>query len=259
MRSSGELAVLLLAASLAGVEAGSLRDLTAGLGPNALALVLDAIAHRAGWHETGRSHRTTGRLPGPTPDHLRPAITRLRDLAADAHRRQQVLQQLRESGREVWMVTPELAADRPDLAAVTVTVTDYRDVLTHPHTAREAGDLLGHVIKTARHVGYTITLGVDLAADPTGLDWLAPLRLAGTVARNVPAATGWDPHVHRATARVAAQALTAGGDTDVPAGRVIDLRDRAVPDHQDDDQADDGADGDQVVAGAPASGGGAAR
>ena len=58
--SSGELAVLLLAASLAGQDTGSLRDLTGGLGPNTLALVLDAIAHRAGWHETGHTRTVTG-------------------------------------------------------------------------------------------------------------------------------------------------------------------------------------------------------
>jgi hypothetical protein len=60
--SSGELAVLLLAASLAGIDTGSLADLTSSLGPNTLALVLDAIAHRADWHETGRTHTTTGRI-----------------------------------------------------------------------------------------------------------------------------------------------------------------------------------------------------
>jgi hypothetical protein len=64
--SSGELAILGLAASLAGVEAGSLRELTGGLGPNTLAGVLDAIAHRAGWHETGRTHTVTGH-PGTQP------------------------------------------------------------------------------------------------------------------------------------------------------------------------------------------------
>jgi hypothetical protein len=64
--SSGELAVLLLAASLAGQDTGSLRDLTAGLGPNTLALVLDAIAHRAGWHETGHTRTVTGH-PGTQP------------------------------------------------------------------------------------------------------------------------------------------------------------------------------------------------
>lgn len=43
-----------------------------------------------------------------------------------------------------------------------------------------------------------------------------------------------------------------GGDLEVPAGQVIDLRDHTVPDHHDDDQ-----DHDQVVAVTPAPGGGA--
>jgi hypothetical protein len=205
--SSGELAVLLLAASLAGQDTGSLRDLTSGLGPNTLALVLDAIAHRAGWHETGRHHRTTGRLPAPTPDHLQPAITGLRDLASDTHRRMQALQHLREADPHLVTVTAELTADHPDLAPVTVTVTDYRQVLTNPHTTGEAGDLLATVVKLARHLGVTITLGVDLTADPTALDWLAPLPLARTVQQHVPAAAGWDPHGYRATAHHATAAL----------------------------------------------------
>jgi hypothetical protein len=67
--SSGELAVLQLAASLAGVATENLRDLTTGLGPNTLALVLDAIAHRAGWHEDARTHTVTGHLStAPTTD-----------------------------------------------------------------------------------------------------------------------------------------------------------------------------------------------
>jgi hypothetical protein len=64
--SSGELAVLQLSASLAGQDTGSVRDLTAGLGHQTLALVLDAIAHRAGWHESGRTHTVTGH-PGTQP------------------------------------------------------------------------------------------------------------------------------------------------------------------------------------------------
>jgi hypothetical protein len=203
--SSGELAVLQLAASLAGVETGSLRDLTAGLGPNTLALVLDAIAHRAGWHENARTHQVTGRLPAPTPERLRPALTRLRDLVADAHRRDRALLDLSQADPDLWQVTPELAAAHPDLAPLTITVTDYRQVLTHPHTTGEAGDLLTRLIKSTRHLGYTLALGVDLVADPTGLDWLAPLPLARTVARCVPAAAGWDPRGYRANA---AHALT---------------------------------------------------
>jgi hypothetical protein len=217
--SSGELAVLQVAASLAGVETGSLRDLTAGLGHQTLALVLDAIGHRAGWHENARTHQVTGQLPAPTPDHLRPAMARLRDLVADAHRRDRALLDLNQADPDLWRVTPELAAAHPDLAPLTITVTDYLQVLTHPHTTGEAGDLLTRLIKSTRHLGYTIALGVDLAADPAGLDWLAPLPLASTVARCVPAAAGWDPHGYTANAAHAAKALTTAYPPPRPAPR----------------------------------------
>lgn len=58
--SSGELSVLRAAASLAGVDAGSLREVTASLDVGNLGHVLDAVAHRAGWHEHGFSRTVTG-------------------------------------------------------------------------------------------------------------------------------------------------------------------------------------------------------
>jgi len=59
--SSGELRVLCAAASLAGVDTGPLRELTASLDVDNLAAVLDAIAHSSGWHEYGLTHTVTGR------------------------------------------------------------------------------------------------------------------------------------------------------------------------------------------------------
>jgi hypothetical protein len=216
-----EVAVLRIAGSLAGQETGSLRALLAPLADPDVRHVLDAVAHAAGWRATGRTYtlQVSGPLPGPAPDHLAPAMARLRDAVSDARRRNQVLMDLHQGDPDLWQVTPELAAARPDLAPLTITVTDYRQVLTHPHTAREAVDLLTHLIKSTRHLGYTIALGVDLTADPTGLDWLAPLPLALTVARCVPAAAGWDPRGYRANAHHAAQALTAAYPPPRPARR----------------------------------------
>jgi hypothetical protein len=58
--SSSETAILRLACSLAGVDTGALRELTAGLDRTNTARVLDALAHRAGWHEQGTRHTTDG-------------------------------------------------------------------------------------------------------------------------------------------------------------------------------------------------------
>jgi hypothetical protein len=58
--STSEVAVLRLACSIAGVETGALRELTAGLDPSNTARVLDALAHRAGWHERGIHHISDG-------------------------------------------------------------------------------------------------------------------------------------------------------------------------------------------------------
>jgi hypothetical protein len=98
---------------------------------------------------------------------------------------------VRDAGRDVWTVSPEPAAERADLAPVTVTITDYREVLTHPATARTADALLREVLMRGRHLGYVIDLGVDLATDPTALEWLRLLPIAGTVKHTVPAAAGW--------------------------------------------------------------------
>jgi hypothetical protein len=58
--SSGELSVLRAAASLAGANAGSLCEVTASLDVTNLGHVLDAIAHRSGWHEHGFTRTVTG-------------------------------------------------------------------------------------------------------------------------------------------------------------------------------------------------------
>ncbi len=59
--STGEANILRLACSLAGVNTGALRELTASLDPVNTARVLDALAHRAGWHERGMKHTVDGR------------------------------------------------------------------------------------------------------------------------------------------------------------------------------------------------------
>jgi hypothetical protein len=59
--SSGELSVLRVAASLGGVDVGSLREATSSLDESNLAHVLNALAHMAGWHEYGTVRTITGR------------------------------------------------------------------------------------------------------------------------------------------------------------------------------------------------------
>ena len=61
--SRGETAMLRLACSLAGVSTGSLRDLTVPLDPKNTIRLIDAIAHGAGWHQSGKSHTTRGHQP----------------------------------------------------------------------------------------------------------------------------------------------------------------------------------------------------
>lgn len=56
--SRGETAMLRLACSLAGVPTGSLRDLTVALDPTNTGRLIDAIAHNAGWHQSGITHST---------------------------------------------------------------------------------------------------------------------------------------------------------------------------------------------------------
>jgi hypothetical protein len=65
--SSSEVAVLRLAASLAGATTSTpLRDLTGGLDDTNSALVLNALAHRYGWHQRGRVCLVTGTFTAPT-------------------------------------------------------------------------------------------------------------------------------------------------------------------------------------------------
>lgn len=59
--STSEANILRLACSLGGVNTGALRELTASLDPSNTARVLDALAHRAGWHERGIRHTVDGR------------------------------------------------------------------------------------------------------------------------------------------------------------------------------------------------------
>lgn len=58
--SRGQIAMLRLACSLAGVQTGSLRELTAALDPTNTARLIDALAHRDGWHVSGITHTTDG-------------------------------------------------------------------------------------------------------------------------------------------------------------------------------------------------------
>ena len=61
--SRSEIAVLRLAASLAGSTVSRpLHDATAGLDETNTTLVLNAIAHRCGWHERGTSRLINGTL-----------------------------------------------------------------------------------------------------------------------------------------------------------------------------------------------------
>jgi hypothetical protein len=66
--SSSEVRVLMLAASLAGVTvADSLGNMLSSLDEANTRLVLDAVAHRTGWHEHGLSAHVTGHVaPGAT-------------------------------------------------------------------------------------------------------------------------------------------------------------------------------------------------
>ena len=59
--STSEVSILRLAASLAGARGPtSLMELTGTLDDTNAALVLDALAHRFGWHESGTTHLVTG-------------------------------------------------------------------------------------------------------------------------------------------------------------------------------------------------------
>ncbi len=69
--SAADRQVLLIACSLGGVDVDNLAHLCAGLDQRTLALVLDAVAHAAGWHATGVSHLVTGRV-GQTMADSRP-------------------------------------------------------------------------------------------------------------------------------------------------------------------------------------------
>ena len=64
--SRSDAAVLRLAASLAGVTVqDSLLAMTSSLDDVNATLILDALAHRFGWHERGRSHLVDGVLRRP--------------------------------------------------------------------------------------------------------------------------------------------------------------------------------------------------
>jgi len=66
--SSSELRVLRLAASLAGTDVrASVMDLTASLDDANSRHVLDAVAHRFGWHERGTTHLVNGRQADDPP------------------------------------------------------------------------------------------------------------------------------------------------------------------------------------------------
>ena len=60
--STGEVNLLRAAASLMGAQVGSLREITTGMDADTLALILDAVAHRAGWHEHAITRTVTGHL-----------------------------------------------------------------------------------------------------------------------------------------------------------------------------------------------------
>lgn len=61
--SDSELQVLGIAASLADAHHDrSLHDLLTGLDDRNIALVLDAIAHAAGWHQTDNAYTVTGHV-----------------------------------------------------------------------------------------------------------------------------------------------------------------------------------------------------
>jgi len=58
--STSEVVILRLACALAGAETGTLRELTSCLDTTNTARMLDALAHRAGWHERGIRHTVDG-------------------------------------------------------------------------------------------------------------------------------------------------------------------------------------------------------
>ena len=58
--STAEAAVLRLACSLDGTSTGDLAGLTRGLDAANTSRLLEAIAHRLGWHEHGLTHTVTG-------------------------------------------------------------------------------------------------------------------------------------------------------------------------------------------------------
>lgn len=58
--SSGEAGILRIAASIAGTDTGPLKALTYSLDPTNTELVLQALAHAAGWHERHRHAFITG-------------------------------------------------------------------------------------------------------------------------------------------------------------------------------------------------------
>jgi hypothetical protein len=70
--ASSEIAMLRLAASLAGVTGGpSLLEMTGGLDDVNAGHVLEALAHRFGWHERGTRRRVTGSFgDSPSPEAL---------------------------------------------------------------------------------------------------------------------------------------------------------------------------------------------
>ncbi len=59
--STSEASILRLACSLVGLPVGDLATLTRSLDPANLVLLLEAIAHRAGWHERAVTHLVTGK------------------------------------------------------------------------------------------------------------------------------------------------------------------------------------------------------
>lgn len=68
--SSSEAAILRFAAALAGaLVEPCLREFTGGLDDRNASLVLDALAHRFGWHERGRTHVVTGAFVSTAAGH----------------------------------------------------------------------------------------------------------------------------------------------------------------------------------------------
>ena len=88
--SSSELTILRLAASLAGVNGrASVMELTSFLDVTNGRHVLDAIAHRFGWHERGTSHLVNGRQADDPPVRATPCTEPLptfEDLRGYAYR-----------------------------------------------------------------------------------------------------------------------------------------------------------------------------